>query len=403
MERKSKRGSVTVFVCLFFMTLVFLLSAFIEASKKTAVHGASEALCNLWADSVLAEYDLNLQRRYNVFGYYGYPADVNEKIDFYAKESFKEKRYINYGGCRSSLFPYSLINTECLKPQLVAAGKLAFTEKFIRPAREVKTVESRQPEQIPSAGTILAELPSAGSDRSISLSSVTDLLKSGQTPGELVKSGSDSYFLQQYIFAYFKDQTDSRELGKTYLENEIEYLICGKKSDAANASAIRSRIIAVREALNFLYINRDPQKSAAAMAAAQLLTPGPAAAATQKALLAAWALAESYNDYKLLLNGHKVSVMKSEATWAVDLDSVIANKADGYIFTGIEEGMSYEDHLKLFIYAVDENVRILRIMDLIQMNMRYMYYDDFLLREYNGGVQFTLSVNGEEYGAEKTY
>ena len=75
--------------------------------------------------------------------------------------------------------------------------------------------------------------------------------------------------------------------------------------------------------------------------------------------------------------------MKSEATWAVDLDSVIANKADGYIFTGIEEGMSYEDHLKLFIYAVDENVRILRIMDLIQMNMRYMYYDDFLLREYN--------------------
>ena len=50
-------------------------------------------------------------------------------------------------------------------------------------------------------------------------------------------------------------------------------------------------LVAVREAMNFLYLNKD-QKSGEAMAAARLLTPGPAAVATQKALLAAWALAE---------------------------------------------------------------------------------------------------------------
>lgn len=170
----------------------------------------------------------------------------------------------------------------------------------------------------------------------------------------MVEKGSDGYFISQYIFSYFKDLCDDRDLGRTYFKNEIEYLICGKQTDRANASGVRGRIVAVREAMNFLYLNKDPKKSGEAMAAAQLFTPGPAAVVTQKALLAAWALAESYNDYKLLINGHKVAVMKSEATWAVDLDSVIANKAEGYIYTGIEEGMDYQDYLKMLICAVDE-------------------------------------------------
>ena len=57
----------------------------------------------------------------------------------------------------------------------------------------------------------------------------------------------------------------------------------------------------------------------------------------------------------------------------------------------------------MLICAVDERIRILRIMDLIQINMRYMYYSTFLLREYNGGLRFTITVNGEEYETEKIY
>ena len=49
-------------------TMVSMIFAFIDASRRTAVNSSAEALCSLWAESVLAEYDLNLQRRYNVFG-----------------------------------------------------------------------------------------------------------------------------------------------------------------------------------------------------------------------------------------------------------------------------------------------------------------------------------------------
>ena len=66
------------------------------------------------------------------------------------------------------------------------------------------------------------------------------------------------------------------------------------------------------------------------------MTPGPTAVATQKALLAAWALAESGNDYKLLIEGYRIPLIKTEETWAVDLQSILENKEEGMIYTGNE-------------------------------------------------------------------
>ena len=396
------KGSVTVFVMIFFVTLVSMIFIFIDVSKKIAVNGSTDALASVWGNSILAEYDLNLQKRYNIFGFYGLPSDVNKKLDFYAKESFEEKKYIDYEGVSSSLYEYSLANADVMKKQIIKAGIIAATEKFIKPSKEIESAGELEPGTIRNQ-VILSNLPSSGSSKSISVSKITDMLKNADSFADVMKKTGDELFEKQYIFAYFKEQSNSKDLGKTFFQNEIEYIICGKSSDAANARSIRNKIIAVREALNFVYLNKDPKKSAEAMAAAQLLTPGPAAIATQKALLAAWALAESINDYKLLVDLHKVPLMKSEATWAIDLDSVVANTSDKYVYTGVDQGQTYEDFLSLFTYAVDERVRLLRIMDLIQINMKYLYYRTFSLKEYSGGLRFLMKVNGVEHVVVKEY
>ena len=384
------------------MTLVYMIFIFIDVSKKIAVTGSTDALASVWGNSILAEYDLNLQKRYNIFGFYGLPSDVNKKLDFYAKESFEEKKYIDYEGVSSSLYEYSLANADVMKKQIIKAGIIAATEKFIKPSKEIESAGELEPGTIRNQ-VILSNLPSSGSSKSISVSKITDMLKNADSFADVMKKTGDELFEKQYIFAYFKEQSNSKDLGKTFFQNEIEYIICGKSSDAANARSIRNKIIAVREALNFVYLNKDPKKSAEAMAAAQLLTPGPAAIATQKALLAAWALAESINDYKLLVDLHKVPLMKSEATWAIDLDSVVANTSDKYVYTGVDQGQTYEDFLSLFTYAVDERVRLLRIMDLIQINMKYLYYRTFSLKEYSGGLRFLMKVNGVEHVVVKEY
>lgn len=405
LPERSRKGSVTVFVCLFFLSMTAMLLAFIDASRKTAVNSSAEALCSLWAESVLAEYDLNLQKRYNIFGFYGYPKDVTEKLDYYAEGSFKDKKYIRYGGSSCSLYDYALTDVDIFSRQLVEAGKLAFTEKFIRPEKEVVRVEhaGEPDEETEARRNLFDDLPSAGSGKGYSASAVKDAVSGLTSLGDVVKAGSDSYFIEQYIFSYFKDAGDDKNLGETYFSQEIEYIICGRKSDRANQRSIRGKIVALREGTNFLCISRSPDMRARTMAAAELLTPGPAAAVTEKALMAAWALAESVNDYKLLIAGHSVPLVKTERLWATNLDSVIANKEEGCIFTGIDEGEDYSDYLRLFTYTMDSRVRALRIMDLIQINMRYLYYDSFLLREYNGGVRFSMKVNGVEHEVVKKY
>jgi hypothetical protein len=43
------------------------------------------------------------------------------------------------------------------------------------------------------------------------------------------------------------------------------------------------------------------------------------------------------------------------------------------------------------------------MMDLIQMNMRYSYYEDFSLGDYYGGLSYTYNINGETCHVEETY
>lgn len=398
---KDRKGSVIVFICIFFVTLVFMILIFADVSRQKAVQSSAQALSGLWADSLLAEYDLNLQKRYSIFGFYGYPEDVKKKVEFYASNSFKKKKYIDYQVTGCSLYPYALTNAEIMEQQLVSAGKLAFTEKFKEPDGDIR----------PTAGytgaigekELFENLPSEGNKKGFSISSVTTLFSGGGTIGDIMKKTGDNWWINQYIFAYLKDASDEKGLGESFFRNEIEYVICGKRSDQANASSMRSYIITTREGANAVFLNKDPVKSAEAEAAAQLLTPGPGAVVTKQALILAWAYAESVNDYKLLMNGHKVPLMKTDKTWAVDLESVLQNTADGYIYTGVDVGETYQDYLRFFVYAMDSKVRTLRIMDLIQINMKKYYYKDFLLRDYNGGVNFVLEVNGKEHETSRLY
>ncbi|MGN0659305.1 MAG: DUF5702 domain-containing protein [Emergencia sp.] len=401
----GRRGSVTIFVCLFFVTLVWAISVFTGAARQNAVNSSVRALSALWAESVLAEYDLNLQRRYNLFGFYGYPADVTEKLDFYASQTFEEKKYIQYEGSSCDLYDYSLVNVDLLREQLVAAGKLAFTEDFIAPEKEITPVEKAEEtaEKEYSGENIFDSLPSEGTSRAYSADQLKDLVMDAQSAADIIDKTGDSWALNQYIFSYFKHLRCERNLGETFLQREIEYMICGNRSDTANTKGVRNRIIAIREGPNLACISSSASMCAKTAAAAEILTPGPAAAATSEALKAAWALAESINDYRLLAAGHRVPMVKTESMWATDLESVLADREEGCIFTGIDEGENYEDYLRLFTYTMDERVLILRIMDLIQINMRYLYYDSFLLREYNGGVKFIMKVNGKEHEVARTY
>ena len=405
MLKNNKKGFLSVYLCLFFLALVSVTLLIIGGVKSSVVQSNSAALGQLWGQSILAEYDLNLQNRYGLFGYYGYPSLVKKKLEFYAGETFqssagKGKNNISWEIDHCSLYDYSLRNVDVFKAQVLTAGKVALTGNSSMATQEIVPVAGHEEGNLQ---TLFQDLPSEGTKNSFSLEKLTALLEERTSLKGVIKKGSEDYLTMAYAFDVFQHKGSETSSGDRYFQQEIEYIICGKQTELANEKGVKNRIVAVREAMNLIYLNENEKTRNEALAVAELLTPGPAAVATQQTLLSLWALAESVNDYKLLIHGHQVPLMKTEDTWAVDLDSAINNEAEGYIYTGHEAGENYEAYLKFFFYTIEERLRLLRMMDLIQINMRWFYYEEFLLSEYNGGVRFDLTVQGKTHEVVMQY
>ena len=405
MWMKNKKGFLSVYLCLFFLAMVSVILLVIGAVRTSVWQSNGEALGQLWAHSILAEYDVNLQQRYGLFGYYGYPAMVKDKLDFYGQETFgnaslkKNQNRISWEIRNCSNYAYALQNVDTFKRQILADGAYRLIQKE-------KTMVHITPVKDHTGGnleTLFQELPSSGMKSSLDLDKIADLLKRRGSLEERIKKGSQRQMEIAYAFAHFNHRLEPEAVGESYFFQEIEYLICGKQSETKLEKGIRNRIIAAREGVNLIYLNENPKTRNEALAIAEVLTPGPAAVATQQTLLSAWALAESVNDYWLLINGHKVPLMKTDATWAIDLETVLENTEEGYIYTGVDEGDDYETYLQFLLSLVDERLFLLRMMDLMQINMRWFYYDEFLLNAYYGGVQFDLMVEGKTHRVEMEY
>lgn len=140
-----------------------------------------------------------------------------------------------------------------------------------------------------------------------------------------------------------------------------------------------------------------------------------------------WAAAESEYDVKTLVKGGKIPVIKTGETWKTDLSIVLngdklknsideealknLNKNKGELMKmdgakgGSEEGYGngYEEYLLVLMLLVNENTRLLRTMDLVQINMKYRYYEDFNFDEYYTGLSFSVRINNYENQIKENY
>lgn len=396
----DKKGVFSIYACLFLVVFMTSAGVFIHAAKKSATNGTALACSSLWSQSIMAEYDLNLKNRYHLFGYYGYPALVQEKLEFYAMETFAVHRDADFRIVSCCLDSHALRNVEVFETQVINWGKLTLSDSS---HETVGSIIETTNHQKPDHEILFENLPSEGCESGLVVGSLAKTFASFDNLKDLVEEGTDTWHQLSYIFSHFKQRRDFTSLGETYLQYEAEYIIGGKESDSANERTVKRRIVSLREAVNMAFLQQDPAKSAAIYAAAELLTPG-TASVTAQTIMAAWAYAESVNDYNLLIEGYPVPKVKTKENWATDLDAVLAdNQAETAIYTGETKGDTYEDYLSLLLMAMDENTRLLRMMDLIQINMRYNYYDTFLMDDYFGGVSYTFNMNGEICHVEETY
>lgn len=196
-----------------------------------------------------------------------------------------------------------------------------------------------------------------------------EILPSGAA-GDLVTAAAVIAYMGEYL-PCFTDRADAP------VTCQLEYALSGKDSEEQNLASAVNQILAVRIALNFMYILATPtlsEQAQTAAAAIASISGIPVLTSLIRCLvIAAWARAEALMDLRLLLEGKKSALYKSQDSWMTSLPDVLAIAASRKLpenqLREAPGGISYETYLKFLLFTRTPAQRDFRTMDMIQSTL----------------------------------
>ena len=406
-KRHVRRASTSVFLMIILSSMIALTFAFVSCALKTAGIGYSDSVFFLAGRSVLSGYDVHLKDDYGLMAFRGLGPEMSKRVEYFASYTFDRNRYIDLERVEADSGGMSLADTAAFEKEVLGYAKFAVARDIISSGDAEDS--GQEPGQL---------IPGASAERTLRNGKVISSLPSGGTPGSggitgaagglissdenIFRQGTDAWLMLGYIMLKFGNAEDGRAQDSFFM-NEAEYILEGEMSDEENFKEFKKDVLKIRNAANLAHIWLDPEMRAKVQAVCEAATPGPWSALTAAAVSEAWAYAESVNDVKLLEYGKKVAIKKTKQTWAIDIESLTEDMDEGYIDTGSAAGLGYKDYLKLLLTAEDRSRKLLRMMDLIQINIQGKYDRDFLIMEHNTGFCFRASAGGSEFAYIQRY
>lgn len=213
-------------------------------------------------------------------------------------------------------------------------------------------------------------------------------LKSLLNLKELILKGTNLIQINEYILIYMMNH-QSEPSDSRFFNNEVEYVLFGDKNDQVNYDKFKINFLILRASLNMLHIYSNAQKRSEVAALAAGITPGPWALCTELIIATAWASVEAENDLKLLEAGDRIVLVKNEKDWAIGLESLLNLRSiKAIVPKDSKRGLLYQDYLRLFLILEPRENKILRIMDLIQLNIKGSVDESFNIKDYYCGFAY---------------
>jgi len=450
---RSNHGGVAVFLCIAFSVMMLLLACLFAATVSVSGKSCADAAWRGAGRSVLSEYDNQLMDRYGLLAFKGDEKQVARDLCFYANAGLKKNNYLYLpfvpAGSPVRFFDFetkskdvdvnlkefSLLDLDSFESQVKEAALSEFVKKhvdkpdFISAAGDVSNNQDKSEDARSENADIHADGADTDADsedtqhkdRTLRNSAIIESLPSKSmtkqlldidisklpTPAELVDKTSANILVNEYILCVFRNAYDGSDSDKTFYAAEVEYILSGKKSESVNRNFTKAKLVLIRFGLNNLAIITDKEKMEEI---SKLAEPFAAAAGIGEAVAAvliteAWVTAETNNDISLLKEGKNVALYKSKDTWALNNIEEIWNGTFGgeTVYPSSKRGFSYTDYLGLMLFFLDRQSKLLRTMDLIQINMKGTYNESFLIREHYTGYRFSVKAKGDVFEYTEQY
>lgn len=410
-----KKAEITVFLSLVFVLVVSFVLGILQI---TVIH-ISKNLSRLATDravfSVFGEYQIQLFEDYHVFaidGSYGSGGFSQEKIigrmHYYGGDgtdhevtgiqfltdndgqAFREQvlTYMEETYGIGLIRDFTGLTGEWKEQEIQAEQIEKKEETMLEELEDLKestgTLEGSPftcVEQIENAGILSVVMPKDMelSGKSISpdrQSSRRGLHKgNGNFPARQAMDGiSEKLLFNEYVLDSFINAAGGEEKNRS-LSYEVEYILTGKESDKENLESVLLKLFFIRMALNYVYLQGDSEKQAEAEALALtisiiLLIPEGMEVLKQLILLA-WVTGESVADIRTLLSGGKAPLVKTKENWSLSLSELLTLRGGAEQLQGTDEqeGISYKDYLRIFLFLGDSDEVTMRSLDRIEENL----------------------------------
>lgn len=191
----------------------------------------------------------------------------------------------------------------------------------------------------------------------------------------------DGILVTDYILSHFKNRVTAPE--SAFFRTEMEYILGGRQAAKENIRIVADRLLLLRFSLNLVHVMGDADKYNLAMeignAVAALVSGGIGGTAYAILILCAWAAGESYLDVKALIGGEKIAFLKTKADWKLSIAGLSGSADASDDQKPSPQALSYTEYLAILLFMEDSETRLLRIADVIEINLSAYYGQRYML------------------------
>ena len=159
----------------------------------------------------------------------------------------------------------------------------------------------------------------------------------------------------KFFHYYHPSETSKEQLPPSGAQAlELEYLLGGESSDYENLSEYVTKLVALREGMNLIYLYSSPEKRNEArlfVTSFLVATGNPALISVFTFfVLGIWALVQAIQDVKTLLSAGRVPLFHDHSSWSVDISGLLRfGEHPSASADTRKKGLSYRDYLRAFL------------------------------------------------------
>lgn len=202
----------------------------------------------------------------------------------------------------------------------------------------------------------------------------------GQATKGISKALASDIMMCGYMKKYFSSVVQFARTEEKRLDYEWEYIMCGGTGDEQNLNTVINRMVLFRSVINITALLASASKRntayTAALGVVGFTGMEPLVRFTQTLFLILWGMVEALVDVAALLQGKKLSVVKTSKDIVVKFSELykisnryIMEKVSGLPKT-VAQSLGYSEHLMLLMMGTGLDKKCYRMMDLMEWNIR---------------------------------